>query len=818
VKILTGLLASSCLLICSISAVWAQSVSTRQPAETPSAVPAELEEVTVTAQRRAENLMKVPVSITAISGSQLEAQQINNAEDLRRAVPGLIATPSQAGRNDLAFNIRGLQPVNSQGVADPTVGVYVDGLYYGRTRGANAALIDIQQVEVLNGPQGTLFGKNTTGGAVTITTNKPVDDFEGSMRVGAGNYGEKEATFVVNAPIDSTASVRLAYGHVQHDGYDKNRYLNLPNDDLNQDFARVTLRWNPTSNLDILQSVDYTNINAHAPSDPLVYVSSNPALIGGVSAANRALLNQYFALEGGPGNQFRDNYSFIDPLQKITTWDYTGTITANFAWVTVKSITGYRDINSDVASAHSGIPAPVLNDFPVDVLNSHQFTQELQAYGDAFANRLSWIVGAFFIDENIGPNGAISQVQPSSCSTSIPGAALCYSAAANQDIINRSDSAFGQLTYEIFKNVKLTGGLRYVQDNRGITWVSESTNYLPNSQYQFVNAPAGGLIRCNPSAAPFGDTPTAPASVAHCSYSPANFKSNFVPWTLGLSYTPNDDLLLYGKVSTGYRSGEFQTSFVATPKGDTPYAPPAPPEKNETYEVGIKANLFDDHARVQAAIYRSMYDNMHQTLVQTFPGDSAVRSFLVNGGSAHITGGELQATALLGDLKLNATLGIVSGKIVAGPFTGVPFFSGGVTPPEYQWSAGGSYHLQMGRPDLELHLDYAWQSRTIFYSQVAQVTNTTPNPALVNCPQVVGSICFYVPEMVAAITQRAYGVMNGRMDFHPSQGSKWEISLWSRNLLNQFYYSRGGSDYSKGYDASQPGVPRTFGASLEYRF
>ena len=308
----------ACLLLAGsvLGGVNAPAFAQTAPA-TSAAEPAaqdELQDIVVTAQRREQRLQDVPIAVSAISGADLEGRQIGDVNALAANVPAVTFTATPYGNNDLILAIRGVAPGGVLPNVDQAVGIYVDGVYYARPEGSNFALVDLASAEVLRGPQGTLFGRNTIAGALNLTTNKPRYEFEGSLKASYGNYDALGLTGIVNVPIiDGRLAARIVYSHVQHDGYGYNPALNGPVADQNDDFVRASLRADITNDLRVDLSFDYYNGVNHQPLWVLAYYQA------GLSPANLA---PYVAAP-----RSRVSTAGINPLNRSTVYDFTGTIT-----------------------------------------------------------------------------------------------------------------------------------------------------------------------------------------------------------------------------------------------------------------------------------------------------------------------------------------------------------------------------------------------------------------------------------------------------------------------------------------------------------
>jgi len=747
-----------------VSPAAAQSAS--QPV-TPAAGSAQkgLEEIVVTAQRREERLQDVPVSVTALGPAELARRQVVDINALTRNAPAITFSTTPYNKNDLVLSIRGVAPGGILPNVDQAVGLYVDGLYYARPEGSNFALVDLASAEVLRGPQGTLFGRNTIGGALNITTNKPTYDFNGSVKLGYGNYNELTATGIVNAPIiDDKLAVRLVYSHIQHDGFGYNPILNSYVDDQDDHFVRLSIRADPTEKVRIDLSGDYYHGENHQSDWVLAHY------LPGTSPANLA---PYVA-----SGDTRTNLAGVNPLNRSYTYDLNGTVTVDLGTMTLKSISAYREIDYNGANDQDGTPLP-----NADVLLArfygHQFSQELQLTGKALDDRLVWVAGAYYFREHIN-NSGISRT----------GATI-----ADNVLIptNQSVSGFGQLTYEVVPRVRITAGLRYAVDTRSITYHRPVTTILP----AYTTNP-------NPPASGFGPTVCAFTALglnqdpAGCTYRPAGhltFKT--VPWTFGIDFKPTDETLLYAKAAKGFRSGGYQQPTGATAAFFTPFKD----ENVMSYEGGAKLDLLDNHLRLSMAGYYSIYNDVQQnSLLPPPPGSALIIIAVVNAGKEKIYGGEFEATALLGRLRLNGALGLIHPKFVRGPYVGTPV----PTVAKTTWNVSGDYPITVSSyGTLELHAGYSYMSKVNFF-----------NTGSVNAS---GNLVPYSAFQAAAVTQKGYGLLDAQASFK-LKSMPLTIGLYGRNLTNRYYAGRVGSLAGAQYNSIQLGDPRTYGLSLGYTF
>lgn len=704
-------------------------------------------------------MQDVPVAVSAFSAAELESRQIGDVNALAANVPAVTFTATPYGNNDLILAIRGVAPGGVLPNVDQAVGIYVDGVYYARPEGSNFALVDLASAEVLRGPQGTLFGRNTIAGALNLTTNKPRYEFEGSLKVSYGNYDAIGATGMVNIPlIDQKLAARLVYSHVQHDGYGYNPALRSDVADQNDDFVRASLRADLTDDLRIDLSFDYYNGVNHQPLWVLGYYQA------GVSPANLA---PYVAAP-----KSRTSFAGINPLNRSTVYDFTGTITGTIGDMTFKSITAYRDIDFEGASDLDGTPVPNA-DVRTFTLTGHQITQEIQFLGKAFDDRLDWVVGGYYFREQMA-NSPVTRV----------GAAI-QDNSINPN--NESMSLFAQFSYEIVPQLRLTAGARFVQDTRKMVYTPARFTVAP----AFAPATEVPASAITPAACPF----TAIGlnqNPAGCLYRPPNIDFSYVPYTIGLDYRLNGDGLLYAKFSKGYRSGGFQQASGTTAAFFTPFSE----ENVESWEAGAKLAMFGNRLRLGVSGYYTIYSDIQQNaILQATP----IVITTLNAGEAEIYGGEFEATALIGKLRLNGSLGLIHPKFTKGPFVGseVP------TVAHTTFNLGGDLPIEIaGAGKLNLHADYTHQSK-VYFLNTARVTATGTVP--------------YTPFQIASVTQEGYGLLGAQVSFEFEQ-LPLTLAVYGKNLTDEYYAGRSGSFYGASYNSIVIGAPRTYGVSATYRF
>lgn len=712
----------------------------------------QLEEVVVTAQRREQALQNVPIAVTAITASQLEQRQINDVRVLTNTVPNVFFGSTLSDPSELRLGIRGLSTPSSQLVSDVAVGVYVNGVYLPRTSGANVAMIDMERVEVLRGPQGTLFGRNTIGGALNITTKRPTDQFEGSATVEIGNYDTRNFTGLINVPIvEDKFAARLVYSHVEHSGYGRSATISDLND-LYQDYLRGSLmvRFSPRWNL--LVTADIYEARANGQLVKLGYVNPAAPTNAGVPAANG---NPTDRLENYIGGDFYVSGQQFNDKVKIQHRSLSSVLTGDLGWATVKSITSYREEDADRPIDFDGTPYTV-SEIPRQPLVTDNWSQELQAFGDTLDGRLEWIAGLYYFSEEGNQRTDISVALPARVVSIV-----------DYDAKNTSAAAFAQLTYAITPTFRATAGVRYTKDTRAVVYHDRRANPLTGQETCILPIE----IRD-------------PGTL--CSAS-GKIKQDYVPFVVGLDWKPTPNALIYVKYSEGFRSGGFPQQAA-----NLPFLTFLEPEKVKSPEAGVKVDLLNRRLRVNAAVFYGEYKNIQTRVTTVHPITGAALGIQANAGDGRIQGGELEVEALIGALRVNASLGVVDGKYKRGPFVGTPFTNMSNT----TYSLAAHYPIELSAGTLTLNADYGWRSR-IWH-----------NPPVPGAPQALND----------ALKGSGYGLLNARASFEFAT-LPLTVSVWGRNLLDKEYrILTQNLVASTGIIPIYPGDPRTYGLSMSYNF
>lgn len=771
--------------------VAALAVIAGEPALAQEAVPEQAEDngsgltdIVVTARRVNENLQDVPVAVTAFSGDQLKSQNATELSDISRMTPGFTMASIVTNPSAATFQLRGQLQTFSTGNVDPSVGVYVDDYYWARAHGASAALLDIGSVQVLKGPQGTLFGRNTTGGAVLMKTNDP--SFSGPSAALSATYGRfdaKQASAIVNLPlVDDRIAVRAAYQIDKRDGYINDVTSGRKLGSRNNWIGRAKLLMKPEDNISVLLSAELFKASGNlapiklAQLDPssLMNLDAGLALFGAGDPATRSVqgynyLSDYVAATKGASADVA--LSFV-PFSKTKTWTYTGTATLDTFFGAIKFIGGFRKVKNVSHTDQDGTP---LNLFDGDeYLNMNQYSGEVQFTGKAFGDRLDFSAGALYFHEG-GTFGLSAGVFPD----------LFGPARTVYDSTPKSDSQglYSQVSYHLTDSLTFTGGIRYSVDDKGL--VIRNRSELPS-----------GASFCLVD----GTSPSQACAIGK--------RVSFDGWsyTAGLDYKVSDDILIYAKSSKGFRSGGINNNATGDP--DATFIS-FRPEVVYEQAVGFKSELFDRRVRFNAeGFYSRLNDAQKVTLVLTSNGGTG--SAIVNAGKARIYGFEAEANAVVFEgFTIGATAAMTKAKYLefTEPATGLDRRSERFqqTPP-WSLSFNALYFHQFEFGKLTLSGSYTWQADTptYYYSPLAGDSSaSTIDPA-------TGKTI--AQTIVDVTTQKAAGIVNARMALTFGQDEQFEVAIFGNNLTNDRGYVSGVNLPSPfGFTEASNREPTTYG-------
>jgi iron complex outermembrane receptor protein len=635
---------------------------------------ATLEEIVVTAQRREENAQSVPIAITPITSEQLTARQINDVASLRNVAPNLDVAPGQANSLTATISIRGQVELSNVPTVDPPVGLFLDGNYVARVTGANMNLVDIERVEILRGPQGTLFGRNTIGGAINIVPNKPEKTFGGSAEILFGNYDQLRLTGVLNAPVPGgDAAFRIAAQHAEHSGFARTVVLDRDLNDDDTDFVRAQFRLSPEDRWDLNLSLDYSATSTSNQWITLLAAMPPATLLPAAS--------------GQPDDSL-ENYR--DPVTRRTHASHAGgfdsrargisaTLKYPFARHTLKAIAAFRDLDLSIGETDlDGTPYDIATQLRHEQ-EEEQESYELQWFSEAFDERIEWIAGLYHFDERVRRHGLSNSLVPLST----------IEESNSGDVRNESRSAYFQTAVNLSQTVRLQAGARHVRDSRQLT----SFNSRWNQGVQ--------ICSLNPSILDSPET---------CQATLPTREFDYVPFNLSLDYSPLDRLMLYAKYSRGQRAGGYNFRVTSSLT-----ALPFDPETADAYELGLKSDVFDRRLRLNLALFRTDYEDIQLTQVAL---DELQRPAVinVNAGAARIEGGEFEVAAQLGRTVLTTALGHTDARYTSlePGVLDVTLDSEFRNTPAWTFSAAVDVPFDLSSAAFNLHADYSWRDE-VFY-------------------------------------------------------------------------------------------------------
>jgi iron complex outermembrane receptor protein len=728
-----------------------------------------LEEVIVTARRVRENQQDTPVAITAFSGDALEKRQIFETDQLTQVVPNL-----QFGSNaPLAGNnassqvfIRGIGQTDPTSTVDPGVGLYIDDVYIGSAVGSRMDLRDISSVQVLRGPQGTLFGRNTIGGAILLSTAEPGNEFGGTVRGGLGSDHLYDGFVAVDVPIASALRSRFTAGRRKQEGY----VIRADGTDLG-DTNTYTLTskflWQPTDQIQARWLADYSSADEHG--SPLVFAAINTAAtFPRVASADAGCpgFNGNFATLAAvpniPDPRCANNFQAAGPFRNNGTAPLKSTLEAwgsslNLTYnptqaVGLKSISAYRNVRWTGNRDADNTPLTILNT-TYDV-HSWQASQELQAIYRV--KPLTGVLGAYYFKQYSNDIAGVELNPPT------PG---IQRDSDNNVVDNKSWAVFTQWTYNFAERLGLTAGARYTQDNKG--------SYPDQFDYA---APAIKQVPLRW----YRDTFSA-----------------FTP-SASVNYRWSRQAMTYLSYAEGFKGGGWNSHFnsVLTPQQQAALQE-FRPEKAKSVELGTKLDLLNNTVRLNLAVFDSDYTDMQITY--RGPAPAGVAPFLTNAGKATIKGAEAELTwAPTVNWSIEGSVGHLESSIDRldiNPLAVIPpgLKVGNALPfaPRWQAHAGIAYTAHAARLQFTPRVDASYQSTTFF-----DATNT--------------------PEIAQL---GGYAVVNTTFVVAPAVGP-WRITLGVNNATDKLYAIAGNSSLStgSGYAEIAYARPREYFGTLIYEF
>lgn len=621
-------------------------------------------EILVTAQRRQERVQDIPVAVTAIGSQQIERSGIASLENIAPRVPSFYFGSFGAARPQLY--IRGIGTRSFDPGSESSVGVFADDVYLGRSSGSFGAMKDIDRIEVLRGPQGTLYGRNTIGGAINVISKAPTSELSGRFEGGISNFGGYNLLGALGGPIAGEAVMfRLAAWHEERDGYVTNTRTGNRFQGVDNTGARARLTLVPAEPLRIDLTAEFMK-------------DGNKAAFGGFNQGTFGAADSvFFRGSGTPvtSTDLRRGSLSFDPFLDREVKAFIGRIEYDAGAATITSISALRKLDISDGRDLEGSSLDILDQSSVE--NSKQFTQELRIAstpdGSLSANGLvDWIIGGFYYNDTskrtdsfrVGLNSAVR------AAAGTPATDVALS-----DYKIESWAVFGQATFHISDKLDLTVGGRYSHDSKRATQAGTTTDAAP-------------II-----AAAFTTT------------NQATYKS-FDPRVV-LAYKITPDANVYASFSTGFKSGGFQYVPFSKGQADVLFAP----EDIKAYEIGFKTEWLDRTLRVNGAAYYYDYKNLQISRIILPAGSAAPVSLISNAASSTIKGVDLEVTMRPSrNFEVNIAYGYLDAKYDKYVFNATTDFSGTrmVRAPEHSINVGAEWRMPVwGDGEFSLRADYA---------------------------------------------------------------------------------------------------------------
>lgn len=711
-----------------------------------------LEEILVTARKIEESLQITPISITAITAAALAERDLGDISGVADMSPNVnfsYGGTTSGSSSAAVVYIRGVGQNDFTPVTDPGVGIYIDGVYLARTVGAVLEALDLERIEILKGPQGTVFGRNTLGGAISLITRDPGDTLNGKLRFTVGEDNRYELGGSLDIPMSENLGMTFSALYKNRDGYvTRQDGIELGDDDVL--VGRLKIVWEPTENLLFKFSADGSRTREEsAPETSLVIPvdtlfptffntnlfgngSIDPACAnGGGSLDNPNCANNQFAgapytsFETGPSRSDVDSYGF----SLLAEWDV-----GNFLGmqdVTIRSITAHRGIDADLARASDGTPFLIFQ--TQDRIEQDQTTQEFQILGDAWDNRVHLVGGFFYFEEQGSDFGLIEAIPPN------------FPRLIGGVTDNDSWSVFSEVVVDITDRFRLLGGLRYTDENKRFDGTAVT---LPSAPAQggrdFLLGDAAGE---------------------------ATLAFDEVTWRASAMFDVSDNTMTYFTASRGFKSGGFDMRITQ----DATELPRFLPEFVTMYELGIKNEFSDLGLRLNAAVFYSDYTDIQVSANP--PGQ--INTVTANAADGEVLGLEVEATWIpVPELQVVASLGLQDADytdINEESNVSVSLEDDFIRTPEVSTSLGISYRFNLANSgSLTPHVNWNYRSKIAFEP--------------VNSPGTLGSL----------INQDSYHVVNLNVAYQ-DPGEMWLLRLGINNLTDSTYLVAGDTNDTIGY-------------------
>lgn len=720
-----------------------------------------VEEILVTARRRTESLQDAPLAVTAISGAELEATGAFDITNLQQSVPNATIEVARGSNSTLIAFIRGVGQQDPLWGFEPGVGLYVDDVYIARPQGAVLDIFDVERIEVLRGPQGTLYGRNTIGGAIRYVSKRLGDEAKFDAKLNVGTFNQRDVILSGAVPVSNTLAFGAALAKYDRDGFGTNVTTGAEHYDKDVLAYRLSAEWTPSENVFVRASFDGVNDDSNA--------KHGHREIPGVINAEPVLANVFDTRAGlGDTNTVETLGASLQ-----AEWNINDT-------TTLKSITAYREGETITPIDFDGLAG---NDFDVPAFYSdHQFTQEFQVLFDK--NQWSGVAGVYLLDGNA--DGAFDVVLGN-----LFGGFTVYTFG---DVDTDSIAGFADVTYEYSDQLNFSFGGRYTEDTKDAVVLRQ--NYLGLGSPTF-----GG------SAVPFG----APRS----DVSTTRKDDKFSP-RVSVDYKPSDDATLYASYSQGFKGGGVD------PRGDSSVSPLVAlgfgPEIVDSYEAGYKRSFMDGRFNLNTAVFYADYSDQQITtqtacdLDPNIPGNDSFCSGVFNAGESEYKGLEMEAQYRASEnLSFSGMLGLIDAEITKVDSAGVNIADQFVVQntPETTAKLGFMYLNELAGNNGEIAFSGNIAYRSDYHLFNTELSGFAPTATLTSGGPALD------PESVTLLNASAVWT---------SGSGQWSLGLHGKNLTDEEYKVAAynfASPSQLGTDASYTafyGQPRTITATVGFHY
>ena len=758
-KLMTKALAVAAPLLLGGGPVFAQSAA--------------LEEIVVTAQKREESLQDTPVAVSAFTADAIETKGIDDISEVASFTPNLVfdtTSPVSGLSSGAVVFIRGIGNTDFSLTTDPGVGTYVDGVYMSRSAGGVLDVLDVERIEVLRGPQGTLFGRNTMGGAISVTSHKPADEFQGKAELTAGDFSRLDVRASVDVPFSETLRATFAVSEKNRDGFVDRVLVGDKLGDENKFALRASAVFEPSENLDFQFSYDYTKIDEQSAGSTLAGFTPGAGTVGyalavfGDIPAGLADLSQYITdgaddlsyATGETGTELDINGLSLHGAYRGSGFDLKYTV-------------AHRQTEGGFYRDPDNSPHAITETLNPDY-EHRQISHELQLTGAGFDQRLKYVAGLYYFQEDGTDNVFVPVFLPS------PDFAVGFPAAiTNRAAVDtNSKAAYFQATWALSAIFSATAGVRQTKDEKDFVYTQYIGADIHGNPLPFFPGAVNKDGVFTPGLLPLVGNGSGAASD---SFSETTFK-------FGVDASLADNTLLYYSFSQGFKSGGFVLRYVES----VPDIRTFQPELVDSHEVGFKWQGFDDRVRLNAAAFYSDYEEVQVTFFDSLGGPVTA-----NAGTVEIKGLEVELTALVSDrLLLDVSYGYADANYTTiNPISGLSLTLDEsatlVNTPQNTFNIGLEYSLPIGGRELAARVDYSYKD---------DVFNDSQNSPF--------------------LFQEAYDTLNASIRL--SIGETVDVVVFVDNLTDERFIESGDSNFGLGFHEANYNRPREYGVTIRYRF